>query len=269
MKVLVPTDFSETAKKAAEFAFKNLGDKLEKIQFIHAYDMPHYDRSFTTTLFEVIQENAENNLKAYHKELTDAGYSNFDTKTVMGSPVRIVRDEIKKHGFDLLVMGTKGISGIEEVLIGSNAASVIQNTDIPALIIPPQAEVTPVKKILLAFDMRTTGVSKALQELKNFASLSNAEVYVLYAQHKEGQEAGARDFLQQNLGESLKGVTITKTHDMESALFEKAEKIGADCISVITREYGFFEGLFHSSLSNKLAYHSQIPLLALHQQKED
>ena len=269
MKVLIPTDFSQTARKAADFTFSTLGDKLEKVQFVHAFDMPYYDRSFTSTLFEVIQENAENNLKSYKKELRAAGHSNFEAKTVMGSPVRIVKEELKQHHYDLLVMGTKGVNGLEEVLIGSNAASVIQNTSIPALIIPPKAAIKPFKKILLAFDMNTKGVKKALSELKMFANLYHADINVLYVQHKDGHEDGSRNFLSENLGDLFKGLTIAKTDDLEHALFEKAEKTGADCIAVITREYGFFEGLFHSSLSKKLAYHSEIPLLALHQGKEN
>lgn len=265
MNVLLPTDFSENADIACTFAFDIAKKTGGKVRILNAYDLPYSDRSLTTTLLEVMKENAEKNMERFKSSLSDQKVP-FETEVRMGNPIRLIKEMAKQDDIDLVVMGTKGASGIEEVLIGSNAASVIQNTEKPVLIIPPDTQHQELKKIVFATDFDIEKLAKPLQQLRAFADIYQSAVDVVHVQNGKGSKDGSRQSIQNTLGERLHEFTILQSDDVEEAIRKEAEKEKAQIIATVAKKYSFFEGLFHSSLTSKLAYHSKTPLLALHEQ---
>jgi nucleotide-binding universal stress UspA family protein len=266
MNILLPTDFSENAQKACDFAFEIAKKSNGKVLALHAYDLPYSDRSMTTSLLEVMKENAEKNMKEFEAELKEYGVP-FSTRVNMGNPIRLIKEIAKSESVDLVVMGTKGASGLEEILIGSNAASVIQNTEAPVLIIPPEAELKPIESIVFASDLDVKVKKAPLQQLKAFAQLTGAKVDIVHVQKEQGAAAGSRQFYEDNLKEVLKEFTVIQSDNIEKAVTAEAEKENAQVVAAISKQYGFFEGLFHRSMTSRLAYHTKLPLLVLHEPK--
>lgn len=264
MNVLLPTDFSENAEMACTYAFDIAKRTGGKVRILNAYDLPYSDRSLTTTLLEVMKENAEKNMNRFKNALADQGVP-FDTEVRMGNPIRLIKDLAKADDIDLVVMGTKGASGLEEVLIGSNAASVIQNTDKPVLTIPPDTDHHALAKIVFATDFDVEKLSQPLQQLRAFAEVYQSTIDVVHVQNSGGSKKGSREVIEKALGNRLEEFTILQNENIEEAIRQEAEKEEAQVISTVAKKYSFFEGLFHSSLTSKLAYHSKIPLLALHE----
>jgi nucleotide-binding universal stress UspA family protein len=267
MNILLPTDFSENADLACDYAFDLAKKSGGQVLALNAYDLPYSDRSLTTSLLEVMKENAEKNMAKFKAELEKYGVP-FKTKVSMGNPIRVIKEEAAKDEIDAVVMGTKGASGLEEVLIGSNAASVIQNTQKPVLIIPPSTKLTSFDKLIFASDFDLDQQEKALHQLKNFADIYGTKIDVLHVQGNLSGKAGSRSKFNEILGSALEEFTITQTSNIEQAINEEANKENADLVAVISKSYGFFEGLFHRSLSSKLAYHTHLPLLVLHEPKQ-
>ena len=56
-----------------------------------------------------------------------------------------------------------------------------------------------------------------------------------------------------------------ETEDVEVGLFQFAEKHHCDLIVMVTRHYNFWERLMHRSLTQKIALHTELPLLILHE----
>lgn len=268
MKVLLPTDFSENADVAARFALDIVKRTNSQLLALHGYDLPYSEHSMTTSLLEEMKLNADNHMADFTKNtLTPSGVS-FKSEVRMGNPIRLIKDIAKKQEADLVVMGTKGASGIEEFLIGSNAASVIQNTDIPVLVIPPKSEVKPFKKIVLASDLDLKKKERPLQRLREFAKIFEASIEIVNIQGDSGVDLGNRNFLEEVLHDVNHNYSVIKSEgDLDRAILDHCEKKGADVVTAITKRYGFFEGLFHTSITSKLAYHTHIPMLALHEPK--
>lgn len=267
MNILLPTDFSENADVACDIAFRIAQDTQGKVSVLNAYDMPYSDRSMSTSLLEVMKENAEKNMAAFEKKLKEKYAAPFTTQVRLGNPIRLIHEMADQSSIDMVVMGTKGASGLEEVLIGSNAASVIQNVNKPVLIIPAKADLKKVDKIIFASDLDPKVKELPLNRLRSFAQLNNAKVDIVHVQGEKGIPNGARDFFTKALDGVIEEFTILHGEDVEALITKEAEKEGADMIAAISKRYGFFEGLFHRRMTNRLAFHTRLPLLVLHEPK--
>lgn len=268
MKILFPTDFSENAELAAQFAIDIAKRTNGSIIALHAYDVPYSERSMTTSLLHEMKQIAHNHMQEFENDVLSKSGVQFETQVILGNPIRLCKELSEKHNIELVVLGTKGASGIEELLIGSNAASVIQNIDVPVLVIPPQSEVKELKNIVLATDMDLRKKERPLTRLKKFAQIYGSSIDVLHFQDDEGIKQGSREFLEEHLSdvEHTYSVLASKEH-LDKDILEHCERKNADIVTAITKRYGFFEGLFHKSLTSKLAYHTNIPMLALHEPK--
>jgi len=267
MNILLPTDFSDNADKACDIAFKLAAYNNGTVSILHAYDLPYSDRSMSTSLLEVMKENAEKNMANFAQKVKEKYSGKFKTTVRLGNPIRLIHDQSEQEDIELVVMGTKGASGIEEVLIGSNAASVIQNTNKPVLIIPPNANLEKVKRIVFASDLDPKVREKPLQRLAAFAKVLGASIDIVHVQNEKGVPHGARDFYSSILKDVEHEYTIIRSENVEQAIIKEAAKENADIVAAINKRYGFFEGIFHRSMTSKLAYHTTLPLLVLHEPK--
>lgn len=269
MRVLLPTDFSENAEHAIQYAIDIVTKTNGELYVLHAYDLPYSERSMTTSLLEEMKINAEQNMDDFEKTKLGPANIHYKCKVVLGNPIRLIKETATNQNSDLIVMGTKGASGLEEFLIGSNAASVIHNVELPVLIIPSQAQWKDIKKIVLATDLDLKGKELPLERLKKIATILGAKIEILHFQEHKGNVMGNRDLIEKVLGDTPHSYSISKTkEDLHKSILHYCEEHNGDVVAAITKHYGFFEGLFHKSLVSKLAYHTVIPLLALHEPKD-
>lgn len=264
MNILFPTDFSDNANLAKDYA-THLAQKTNgKIHVLHAYELPYADRSLSFSLLDKMKEFANENMAEFEANFKDSAFE-FETHVQLGNPIRLIEEFIKKREVDIVVMGTKGASGVEEFLIGSNAASIIHNVNVPVLVIPPKAENKNLDTIVLATDLDLKNKRQPLERLANLAKVYGSKVEILHLQKEHGASGDSRALVEEVLKDIPHTYTIAGGGNVESAILEHCELKNANAIAAITKKYGFFERLFHSSLTSKLAYHSSIPLVALHE----
>jgi len=269
MNILLPTDFSENAILATKYAIKLAKKAHGHIVALHAYDVPHYERSLTTSLHLEMKEVATRHMSEFEQEYLSKSGVSHETLVRIGNPIRLSKNTIEEKNIDLVVMGTKGASGIEEFLIGSNAASIIQNVDIPVMIIPENATKEDINDLVLATDFEFGKDLRPVHQLKQIADLLNAKVSILHIQNDEGSPSGSRDKISEALGDTPHDFTVAgDKEDVEKTILKHCEKSEADAVAAIAKSYGFFERLFHKSLTSKLAYHSKIPMIALKEPKK-
>ncbi len=268
MKILFPTDFSENAELAAEFAVDIAKRTNGSLVVFHGYQVPHSESSLSTSLLQKMKEIAQHNMQDFEKKVLATSGVEYKTHIRIGKPIGLAKELSVQHNMDLIVLGTKGASGLEKILIGSNAASIIQNTDIPVLVIPPESKVKEFRSIVLATDMDLRQKERPLLRLKAFAKIYGAKINILQFQNEKGSKEGSRDFVEKHLGDVPHSYSIlAQKEDLDKAILDYCQTKNADLVSAITKRYGFFEGLFRTSLTSKLAYHTSIPMLALHEPK--
>jgi nucleotide-binding universal stress UspA family protein len=141
--ILVPVDYSEPSRRALELAL-SLADDAE-VTVIHAWDRPAYvgeqviaqpDGS-RRSLSELIRENAERDMNEFLAQVKAPPGKTFKHHLVTGDPVSAIILEASKPGYDVLVVGTHGRTGMTKLLLGSVTEKLIRLSPIPVLTVPP------------------------------------------------------------------------------------------------------------------------------------
>ena len=137
-KILVPTDFSDHSKLALRYALELADFYKSEITLFHAFEQqmhPSFYASGKTSMFEIDSELKQRATDALIKFRNEPGKPEIETKYVFaeGTAYHEIVEYAKKENFDLLVIATHGLRGLEHFLIGSTTEKVIRHTEIPVL----------------------------------------------------------------------------------------------------------------------------------------
>ena len=138
--ILVATDFSETAKKAMETAVDMARHFEAQLVILHAYNVEIPIASPMMTggyilpdgFFEEIGKQARLQVEAAAKEVTDKGVAAVGVAIDEPAALAIV-DEAKRRNADMIVMGTRGLTGLKHMALGSIADKVVRTAPCPVL----------------------------------------------------------------------------------------------------------------------------------------
>jgi len=152
-KILVPCDFSDQALSALRFAFDLSKQSAKEVHLLHVVELPvMHDSmlmptlSFEATLLKELRENAEDQFARIRKEY--ASVHDVITKIVFGNTSMMILEYINEAAIDLVVMGTKGASGLRELIIGSNAEKIVRSAPCPVITVRKDCQYHAVKNIV-------------------------------------------------------------------------------------------------------------------------
>jgi nucleotide-binding universal stress UspA family protein len=263
--IIFPTDFSDNAEHAFQYAIEIAQKAGAELWVVNAYDIPYSHNIMTTSLLDMIRDGAETGVKEV-AELANAKGLKVRAIAKMGNPIRVVKDLVKECEECMVVMGTKGSSGVEQILIGSNAAALLQSIKVPVLAIPHGSSPGQLKKIVFGTDYGSDRDRVALERLAKIAALFDAEVMVLHVDNgKEKAIPGQREKFEAILKNVPHSFHLVRNSDVEKAIEEFVNEHQADMVALLARNYSFIDSLFHTSVTSKVAYHTKVPYLALHE----
>lgn len=272
-RILFPTDFSPGSLAAFDYALE-LADTLgAEILCLHVYELAVLDYDGappylleTYAAFDLRQfENFRDQVPLLRERAMQAGKDQVVLHHLLlqGELVDNIRQTIQKEAVDLVVMGTKGASGFDEVFLGTTTVRVLGSTDVPVLAIPHGAEFRSIRNI--GFTTRFKDEERnALKTVVGLAQTLGASVQVL---HVDTEEEKASEVVIADWELVFRGQAtfhIREQNDLEQAIFDFTVTQQIDILAMLHHRRGFFEGLFHRSRTKQLAYHTKVPLLALH-----
>jgi nucleotide-binding universal stress UspA family protein len=151
-RILVPTDFSSTSDAALEYArvfAERFGGSLHLLHVVEdQYSAGPlggeiYAQQTTATLTTLVQEARE---RLTHRiNALDRSRFGATTEVIVGTAMRTIAEYADDNGYDLIVMGTHGRTGLAHVLMGSVAEHVVRTATCPVLTVrtaPARATVT-------------------------------------------------------------------------------------------------------------------------------
>lgn len=276
---LVPTDYSASAKNAALYAI-NLASQIHvgKIVLYNAYSAPpviidHAIMPTATTQFldvETLRDISNTGMEHFEqsiKSFCPPGIK-IEKQTEYASLANEINNVCKRTNADVIVMGITGTSKIEEVLIGSTAISVVKNTKVPVIVVPLEARYTSVKNIMLACDYKKVVETTPIQPIKSILDATKAVLHVANVYENDNEIASGKTYQQELLRSLLKEYNprfhFIHNEDFIAAINDFVEANNIDLIITIPKKHGFFEGLFKESHTKKLAFHSHVPLMYVH-----
>ena len=270
-RILLPTDRSENANHALNYALNLLnGEEVEFILF-QSFDVPSYSADMPIPMNLDATDEFQRVLDTDVQELNETYAStkfSFSGKVMSGSLTFNVEQIVDKENIDLIVMGTKGASGLSATIIGSNTADVIQIATCAVLAVPESASVANPKQILFATDNKGLSSSEVIEQLLDIANKYDSHIHLMNVLDEgkmttvdEAVEGLKLDHLLENLEHTFH---FENGKDKAMAIENYIEKHDVDLLAVVPRKGNFFDSIFHRSVTRKLALHTKVPLLAMH-----
>ena len=272
--IIIPTDFSENARTALLYAVEMFRDeKRTEFVLINAYRSPHAGSEVLVSLNDILAKVSKDSI-AMEEEVLRAELRDTDRRIRSHSVYGEITDHLRKTAggcFNpLIVMGTKGATGLKEWIFGSVASGVVRHVHFPTLIIPENTRFKAPKKILLASDyeeLTTPGVLKPLigiaRKYKSAISILNVSAPHARAGEKAVVVPEEPDYIDQLAEFPIRFCFAEGNPEVSIRQYLKARDF--DLVVAISRKGNFFHNLFHKSVTAQLAMHVEAPLLVLHE----
>lgn len=270
--ILIPTDYSENARNAALYAIRLYADKACVYYFLHAWSFVNTgSRTYIAPDYiDRIKDISKNQLIAI-REQAKAGAINKDHefKSIFTTDplTDAITTAIGQHKIELLIMGTKGATGAQEFLFGSNAVNVIMKVkSCPVLLVPKDHEFEIPRKIGFPTGfLRTYG--EELLAIKKLTALHNASLNILHINSIESLTETQRTNFN-ILKEYFKHMPHTffwkfDYTKKEQAIKDFIEENAINVLTMINYKHGFIEDLIKEPVIKKLGYHTEIPFMVL------
>nr|WP_315202501.1 universal stress protein [uncultured Flavobacterium sp.] len=272
-KILFPTDFSDVSKNAFIYALK-LADALNaEIISLHVYelDSPAYlDASiFLQEIYEYEElsefENFKDEVPVLRNiaQANDFGHIPIRNVLMQGSLVAEVLKVSKEENIDFIVMGTKGVTHLRQIFLGTTLTKIMDQSKITVLGVPENCEYKPINKILFTTKYHFEDI-EALQKTNNLAKVLNAHIDCLNIKppHKVHNDDYVVDFKNVFKNSDVTFHSIL-SDDVEGAILDFIQQNNINMMAVHIKHMSFFEKLFQVSLSKKLAVDINIPFLSV------
>ncbi len=265
-KILFPTDFSEAASNAFQYAVALASEIGAKIDLAHVYYLPFADS--TSVSAEYMAEMLDEKEKAIIERMkTFAGEENLDSINkflpIYGLLIPPEILNIAKNKYDLLVMGTRGEHHSQvEKIIGSVTTHTITHAPCPVLAIPGEAQWKGIRHIAYATNFNPKD-DQAVVQLISFAEELGAKVHFVHIETKADIGKTADSISLENYPYDFTDFFIINNPSVIEGMEQYLKEKEIELLALFSPERSLWERLFHSSFTKKMAFHSKTPILVL------
>jgi nucleotide-binding universal stress UspA family protein len=181
--ILVAYDFSAHSEAALRTAVSLARTSNGKIHLLHSCGTPiagmmPYDTAIPVDVYDSIRDAAVERLDAVRRDAAAQGIDvTADVTTIF--PVEAVLEAVEKHGADLVVAGTRGLTGLKHAILGSTAERIVRLAPCPVLTVHGGDGALP-RRVILATDFSDEG-AYAMRQGAELAKQLGAEVHLVHA----------------------------------------------------------------------------------------
>ncbi|CAM1374141.1 universal stress protein [Tenacibaculum xiamenense] len=271
-KIIVPVDFStysENALKSAAYLAKKNNAEIVAVHMLElsnaiASQSESYLQEQTLFLYKLTEKK--------FGEFLNADYLSDIKVTPIIKHFKIFSelDELaREENADLIIMGSKGTSGMKEIFIGSNTEKVIRHSEVPVIVIKEEAIKEDFKNALFACDFSNDDIKPYLEAKRLFNAL-NCNLKLVYvttptSKFKSTKEIKERiNSFMDNINENSQArnnVAIIADYSVEEGVFYYANTAEADIIAIATHGRKGVAHFFEGSISEDIANHSSLPVI--------
>ena len=168
---------------------------------------------------------------------------------------------------DLIVMGTKGASGLDKVIFGSNTVRVMQRCNTPVLAIPDGCKFKNLDAVAFTTSFQSVYHVEDLQPLINLTKRCLSKLYVLHIADSEDlatEMTNDIDFFNEHFDD----VSIEYIKSIDNDIFNTIDKFikknDIELLAMVGRKHSFLERLFTTHTVERIAFQIKIPFLVMH-----
>lgn len=277
-QILIPTDFSDNAWNALKYGLELFKKTKCTFYLLHVNPIPPYSgagtsvRAASENVRETILKDSKEDLQKLIARIEELPFETKHTFMPLAMHdyfVDAVKRESQNKKIDLIIMGTKGASGLKKATIGSNTGDVITKIKCPLLAIPENAVYKGLDEIAFPTDYHIGYSVKVLDTLIEMATMNKATLRIVHIS-KKGEELNPeqiknKDFLHDyliDIDHSFHSLTGTK---LETAVQCFTESRDIDMVAMVAKNLNFFQRILFRPAVEEISYHTEVPFLVLHE----
>ncbi|MBE7629174.1 universal stress protein [Tenacibaculum piscium] len=269
-KIVLPVDFSKHAEYAAKLAAKIAKKTAGEIHLIHMIELPSGFRGMGSGVNISIPESmlyikmVREKLISY-KNTFFADFENVQHAIRFQNPYEGIRDYATKIDADLIIMGSKGQTALEEIVIGSNTEKTVRNSEIPVIITKKDNDNFKFEKLVFASTFENDE-AKAFEGFLDFATKFNSKIYLLKIntpQNFENSTASKNKISAFIAPYNMANHTIKVYNDssIQDGILNFSEEHDIDLVSLATHGRSGLSQFFNASVSIDLSKNVLKPVL--------
>lgn len=284
-RILVPVDFSENSKNACEYAL-GLAEKLHaEVMLVHSYFFPvinsidygeglSYVVNINDTVTEISKKAKENLILLYDDLSNKIEENNFKNITlnfslVNGNPANEIINLYHKYMPDLIIMGTRGNTVEKKEHFGSVSATTIRETKVPVLAIPEVSKYKGIGRINILYATNFDESDyKALKKLMTLVYLFDVKINMVHIGERVDEKVEKIEGLKTVFNNLYPGYEfechIIEDGDVIKPLGDFIADKSIDIIAMTTHKRNFITRLFYPSMTKKVLFQTDTPLLVFH-----
>lgn len=273
-KIILPTDFSENAYNALKYAVQLFKDVETTFYLLHTYtpaifraesllspsqiDLEDHNQSIAVAQLKKVQERLL-------KEFNNSKHT-FVTNAAFNTLTDEVEDMVKREKADLVIMGTKGVTDVLEVLLGTNTTEVMKRTECPLIVVPSGFEYKSPKEIIFPTDYEIAYEQNQLDQLLAISGTHGSSIDVIHV--SSGYDLTQDQLRNKQQLEQLLGPTSHIFHNLpDQGVIEAINTFKADkpmaLLVMIRNKQTFLERLFFEPIIKKIGLQINIPFMVI------
>jgi nucleotide-binding universal stress UspA family protein len=268
-RILVPTDFSDHAEYALKVAAQIARKTNSELFILNLLDLPSHMNDAVSSGVNIPEVMLF--LKKTDEKLQDLKTESYLEGLTITTQAKIEKafegivTYSKEHDVDLIVMGSHGSSGFQEMLIGSNTEKIVRSSDVPVLVIKNEIGEFKAKNFVFASDF-SKEIRKPFQRLVEFANIFDADLNLVMINTPNSFKSN--NVAEKIMNDFIKDFSINKYSfhiyndtNVEKGILNFANKIDADLIGMCTHGRTGFAHFFNGSISEDLVNHAIRPVV--------
>ncbi len=277
MRVLLPTDFSENAWHAINYAVYLLENTACTFYVLHAHQaspsalVSTINKERDTRLHEITLDEAREKLHKIVRQLKKINKvkdHSFEAVLESESLLNAVGRNVIDKDIDYICMGTQGASGLKEIFLGSNTVKVIKHINFcPVIAVPENYRFNRPEAIAFATDFKHLYQKNELEPLLDIVGLWKSTLRVIHVKAEEAL-SDLQIELKTLLSRFLEDISFTMDElayhpNINLRINEWAESNQCGMLAMINSHHEFLGRILREPVVRKVAFRTHIPFLVL------
>ena len=280
-KILIPTDFSENAMNAINYALELFKYEISEFFIMHAYQDDIYaDEALISektldVVTDSVRKKSEKELEKTLKTITAISPNPRHTYKVISANNVLLEEAdsiVDDENIDIIIMGTKGESNDKKVTFGSHTLQILRYVQCPVLAIPENYKYTQPKHILFPTNYLIPYKRRELKLLCEMVSPYRAVIDMLYISRSKKLSLRQKDnqnFLKEELYKNTINFNVENSKNIINTIYKYIKENHIDMLVMVNTRHSFLENILFQSTIGELSLHLDIPFLALQNMKRN
>lgn len=268
--ILLPTDFSKNSKNAIEYSLKLFEGETVTFHILNSHKPTGYitaDVLYGAAGDSVYDGILDDNKKELEKLIrhceSQSENENFTfvPKIDFDNIVDAVNQAVSLNNIELIIMGTNGATGAEEVVFGSNTLKLIRKANCPVLAIPEGYVYNKIESVLLSVNYQYELKTDALAVILDIVRKHDSTLKILEIEENNVEVNSPKG----NYIDLFKGINIERfcIKNIPSAVAIDAftQLIPVQLHAMFVERKSLLDRFIFGSETSKISYSSKVPLL--------